>query len=58
MGHVDGRLAQSPLEVAQFGPHHDAQLQIEIGQRLVEQQQARLENDGPRDGDTLLLPAG
>ena len=30
---------------------------VEVGQRLVEQQQVRLDDEGPRQGHALLLPA-
>ncbi len=57
VGDVDGRLAEPPLQVAQLVAHLDAQLEVQVGQRLVEQEQARLQDQGPSDGDALLLPA-
>ena len=36
----------------------DAQLRVEVGQRLVEEEKARLKDDAARDGDALLLAAG
>ncbi len=38
--------------------HVDAQAGIEIGQGLVEQEEARLPDDGAADGDALALAAG
>ena len=36
----------------------DAQRRVEIGQRLVEQEDGRLAHDGAADGDALALAAG
>ena len=46
------------LQFAQFAADLDAQLGIEVGQGFVEQQQLRLDRDGARQRDALLLPAG
>ena len=51
----DADLALQPLELA---AHLVAQLRVEIGQRLVEQQQPRLVHDGARERHALLLAAG
>ena len=55
---VDRRLAQPPLQFAQLLAHRDAELEVEVRQRLVEQQDARLEHDRTGDRDALLLAAG
>src|SRR5882672_10536724 len=55
VGHVnrgDADLALQPLE---FAAHVVAQLRVEVGKRLVEQQQPRLMHDGARKRDALLL---
>ena len=36
----------------------DAQLRVQIGERLVQQEEPRLEDDAARDGDALLLAPG
>ena len=38
--------------------HVDAQFRVEIGQRLVEEEDLRLAHDGTADGDALALAAG
>ena len=38
-------------------PHLDAQLGIEIGERLVEQEDLGFAHDGPAHGDALTLAA-
>ena len=50
--------AEPLLQVAQLAAHLDAHLGVEIGQRLVEQQHLRLDRDGARERDALLLAAG
>ena len=52
--HGHAELAVQPLEL---GPRVVAQLGVEIGQRLVEQQQPRPADQRPADGDALLLAA-
>ena len=44
-----------PLDLA---AHLVAQLCVEIGQRLVEQEDPRIAHDGAADGDALALAAG
>jgi hypothetical protein len=41
-----------------MNPHRDAQLGVEVGQRLVHQERLRLADDGPAHRDPLPLPAG
>ena len=43
---------------ADFAAHLDAQLGVEVGERLVEQQHVRLDHDRARDRDALQLAAG
>ena len=38
--------------------HLEPQLGVEVGERLVHQDERRLDDDGARDGDALLLAAG
>ena len=58
MGDVDGGDAQRLLDAADLGAHLHAQLGVQVGQRLVEQQHARLHNQGAGQGHALLLAAG
>ena len=58
MGDVDEGDAKLALHAAQLLAHLDAQLLVERGQRLVEQQHARLGDRGARQRDALLLAAG
>ncbi|GMA32050.1 hypothetical protein GCM10025875_20420 [Litorihabitans aurantiacus] len=46
------------LDAAQLGAHVDAEPRVEVGQRLVEQQQLRADRDGAGERDALLLAAG
>ena len=46
------------MQLLDFGAHFRAQQRIQIRQRLVEQKQLRLPNDGPAHCDSLPLPAG
>ena len=48
---------EPPLQLADLLPHLDAQLGVEIRQRLVEQQHARPDDDRARERDALLLAA-
>ena len=56
--HVEHRDAEQLLQAADLAAHLDAQLGVEIGERLVEQQHMRLDHDGARDRDALQLAAG
>ena len=46
------------MQLADLGAHGDAQLGIEVGQRLVEEENLGLAHDGPADGNPLPLPPG
>ena len=54
---VDRRDPQSLLHVADLQAHFDAQLGIEVGEGLVEEQHLGAHNHGAGEGDTLLLAA-
>ncbi len=58
VGDVDRRLAEPPLQKTQLVAHLDAQLEVQVGQRLVEQKEARLQHERAGDGHALLLAAG
>ena len=45
------------MDALDLGPHLDAQLGVEVRQRLVEQEQARMHDERARDRDALLLAA-
>ena len=57
VGNIKNRGAQLFGEIADFAAHVFAQAGVEIAQRLVHEQQARVDGDGARQGDALLLPA-
>ena len=56
--HEQERRPDARLQRLQFGPHLLAQLGVERGQRLVEQQHIRIHHQRPRQRDPLLLAAG
>ena len=58
VGDVDGGVAIFVMQAADFEPHLLAQISIEIGQRLVEQQRLRFDDQGARQRHALLLSAG
>ena len=58
VGDVDGRDLEPLVEGLELVAQLDAQLRVEVGERLVEQEEPRLEDDAARDGDALLLAAG
>ncbi len=49
--------AQPPMQLDEFEPHLAAQLRVEVGQRLVQQEGGRVADDGPPERDALALPA-
>ena len=53
--HRRGDLLVQPLDLA---AHLVAELGVEVGERLVEQEDARAAHDGAADGDALALAAG
>ena len=58
MGHVDERDAELALELPQLELEVLAELGVEGAERLVEQQDLRVEHQGPGQGDALLLATG
>ena len=57
VGDVDRRGAQPVLELGDLGAHLDAELGVEIAERLVHQEDRRLTHDGAAHGDALALAA-
>ena len=57
VGHVDRRVAVFVVQAAHLEAHLLAQIGVEIGQRLVEQQRLRLDDQRARQRDALLLAA-
>src|SRR5262245_65150839 len=58
MSYQHRRDAGPLLDVAQLAAHALAQPPIEVGERLVQQQQLGLDDEGARHCDSLLLPSG
>ena len=58
VGDVDRRGLQALVQFLDLGAHLHAQLGIEVGQRLVEQEHLRIAHDGAAHGDALALAAG
>ena len=58
VGDVDGGAIELAVDAPNLRPRLDAQLGVEIGQRLVHEDQRRLDDDGAGDGHALLLSAG
>ena len=55
---VHDRGAQPLMQPLDLHAHLDAQLRIQIGQRLVEQEQQRITHQGAAHRHALTLPAG
>ncbi len=58
VGHVDGRRAEPLMQLFDLGTHGDAQLSVEVRQRLVEEEDLRVAHNGSAHGDALALAAG
>ncbi len=59
VGHVDhGDVAHALVQLGDLDAHRDAQRGVEVGQRLVEQEDLGIAHDGAADGDALALAAG
>ena len=58
VGDIQGRDAHPALDAGDLRAHLDAQLGIEVGERLVHQKHRRLADDGASHGDALALAAG
>ena len=54
---VDRRHAEVVLELRDLGPHLDAELRVEVRERLVHQEDLRLADDRPAQRDALALAA-
>ena len=55
--HIDHRRAELGMELRQFKAHLHAQFRVEVGERLVEQENLGLANERPADRDPLALAA-
>ena len=55
VGDINGGDAQSPLQRGDLGPRLNAQLGVEVRQRLVHEEHLRVADDGPAHGDALTL---
>ena len=53
--HVHGRDAQPPLQLAELDAHPLSELRVEVRERLVEEEQLRFADEGPRESEPLLL---
>ena len=58
VGDVDDGALELAVELLDLEPHLGAELGVEVGQRLVEQEQADLLDQRPADRDALALAAG
>src|SRR5205823_8852073 len=58
VSHVDERDADLFLQVDELDLHFLAQLRVEGGQRLVEEQHGRVRDQRPAERDALSLPTG
>ncbi|MPM98211.1 hypothetical protein SDC9_145395 [bioreactor metagenome] len=58
MGDIDRGDAHPALDAADLRAHRHAQLGVEVGKRLVKQQNARFHHQGAGQSDALLLPTG
>jgi hypothetical protein len=58
VGHVEHRRAGALVQGAQLAAHLDAQLGVEVGERLVEQEHLGVAHQGATHGDSLALAAG
>ena len=55
VGHVHGGRAQAALDARHLGAHLDAQLGVEVRQRLVHEERRRVAHDGAAHGHALAL---
>ena len=55
---VDGRATELGVDAPNLGARFDPQLRVQVRQRLVHQDQRRLDHDRACDRDALLLAAG
>ena len=57
VGDVEAGGVEGHVQALDLGAHLDAQLGVEVGERLVEEEQLGLAGDGAADGDALALAA-
>ena len=57
MRDIDRGAAELAMDATDFGAHFQPQFGVEVGQRLIHQQQSRLDHDRAGYCDALLLPA-
>ena len=57
VGDVDHRRLEPLVQLLDLGPHGDAQLGVEVRERLVEQEHLRVAHDRAAHGDALALAA-
>jgi hypothetical protein len=55
MGHVDHRGPEPPMQAHEFRARRGTHLGVEVRERLVEEEDGRLADEGPRKGDALPL---
>src|SRR5262245_12499641 len=58
MSHVDGGGADTPMKPLQLFAGSETKLGVEVGERLVQQENGWLADDGARQGHALALAAG
>ncbi len=58
MRHVDGRHAEVSLDPRDLGSHLDAELRVEVRERLVHEERLRIAHDRAAHRDPLALTAG
>ena len=58
VGDVDHRRRQLLVELGELEPHLHAELGVEVGERLVEEEDLRVAHQRPADRDALALAAG
>ena len=58
VGHVDEGGLQALMQLGDLGTHGNAQLGVQVGQRLVKEEHLRLTDDGTAQSNALALAAG
>ena len=58
MGNVDEGGLQTLMQLGDLGTHRNTQLSVQVGQRLVEQEDLGLTDDGAAQSNTLTLTTG
>jgi len=58
VSHIQGRDAERLAKTADRETHFFSEICVKITERLVEQEDLRLDDEGPRHGDPLLLATG